>query len=366
MKLSRIFIGFALATIALTGCGKKGQKTGTKTTFEKFMNAVNNLPDIRTQPYKNAIVEYEDVVNSKTTKFKANFTWAGNTWEPAEDAPEEGAYRMTYYVNLFLQNNIETYYEYDKRYGNDVEWFSNPLSVKLNEDDGNNLRTYIWNDYGLLTYFHQDFKHEDEYDPIIASMTVTIKYSKSGGSSSTSSQTSQHTSEGGAEEVKKVSKAEFDQAAVQRTNISESGYKNAKLTLKHYQKVQGQSRNDEFFANYTLSDGAWVMGSNNFPSNMQTYARMINFLMTQAQTFIDILQSKLVNLYTTYSIGNSIGELGLSGNADSADMVGSINAAVTWDKNGLFKSFYEKDEFSYYQGFENIEIEETISVAYTK
>ena len=172
---------------------------------------------------------------------------------------------------------------------------------------------------------------------------------------------------GGKSKGEKKEKTEFEQVAAERTNVAASGYKTAKLTLKHYQKVEGQSMNENLYANFTLTDNVWVIGENNFPSAMTTYANMINFFMVQSQMFITLLQSKMATLNTAYYVAAETAELDIDGDVNmEGSMVGHIAAEVTWDKFGLFSSFHEKDDFSNYRGYNNVVIEETISVAYSK
>ena len=172
---------------------------------------------------------------------------------------------------------------------------------------------------------------------------------------------------GKADKGQEKQKAEFEQIAAERTNVEATGYKTAKVTLKHWQKVEGQSQSAELHANYSLNGQTWVLGENDFPASMGTYSNMINFNMILAQQFVTLLQGKLEQGSTVkYYVATESATLDIDGEINATDMVGHLTAEINWDKNGLLTKFYEKDNFSSYRGYSNVQIEETLTVAYAK
>ena len=171
----------------------------------------------------------------------------------------------------------------------------------------------------------------------------------------------------GKEKGQEKTKTEFDTVAAQRTNVQGAGYKTARMDMRHYQKVEGQSMTQNFYANYTLSGDQWVIGDNNFPATITAYSSMINFTMNKSESFLAAFNQLFSTDHTAkYYIADTTATLDITGKADRTDLKGTCEATIDWDKNGLLTSFSEKDSYSNYRGYSGVNIEESFTITYSK
>ena len=172
---------------------------------------------------------------------------------------------------------------------------------------------------------------------------------------------------GGAGKGEKKEKADFDNVAAQRVKVAESGYKKATMKMKHYQKVGSQKANYNYSVTYQLSSSLeWQVVESDISSAQSGYEGFINFTMDKAEQFLTALKALAENAAPTYYVAETASTLEVSGTADTANMKGKVSATANWNEYGMLTKWHEKDDFTEYQGYKNVIIEETLTYTYTK
>ena len=172
---------------------------------------------------------------------------------------------------------------------------------------------------------------------------------------------------GGAAKGEEKNKSDFDVIAAQREKEKASEYTKATLKMKHYQKVEGRSGTLNYTVEYEKKDGEWsiLSGGDELPSSH--YGTFINFTMSYAEQFVLLLKGNLApDAEPKYYVADAAATLEIAGTADTANAKGKVSASATWNKDGLLTKWHEKDNFTYYMGYNNCVIEETFNFTYSK
>lgn len=161
-----------------------------------------------------------------------------------------------------------------------------------------------------------------------------------------------------------TTKEAFDEAAAERTDVAGSGYTHAVMKMSHYQKVSGQSYSMNYTSKYELRNGIWVVTESDLPSS--GYNNFIQLTMIYAESLLNNVRSNLApNAEGTYYVTDTTGTLEINGTADTANMQGQVSAEAEWEAHGLLARWHEKDSFSKYNTYSNVEIDETLTYTYS-
>ena len=172
---------------------------------------------------------------------------------------------------------------------------------------------------------------------------------------------------GGAGKGEKKEKGDFESVAAQRVRVAESGFTKASMKMKHYQKVGSQKANYNYSVTYQLSSSLeWQVVESDISSAQSGYEGFINFTMDKAEQFLTALKRMAENAAPTYYVAETASTLEVSGTADTANMKGKVSATANWNEYGMLTKWHEKDDFSEYQGYKNVIIEETLTYTYSK
>ena len=172
---------------------------------------------------------------------------------------------------------------------------------------------------------------------------------------------------GGVAKGEKKEKSEFDTVAAQRVKVAESGYKKATMKMKHYQKIGSQSGSATYTVKYQLSNELeWGILDSDLPSTLSNFTSFVGFTMDKAEQFLTALQTMAPNAAPTYYVAETASTLEISGIADSANVKGKLGGTAQWNEYGMLTKWHEKDDCSYYQGLNNVIIEETLTITYSK
>ena len=172
---------------------------------------------------------------------------------------------------------------------------------------------------------------------------------------------------GDAGKGEKKEKGDFESVAAQRVRVAESGFTKASMKMKHQQKVGSQKANYNYSVTYQLSSSLeWQVVESDISSAQSGYEGFINFTMDKAEQFLTALKRMAENAAPTYYVAETASTLEVSGTADAANMKGKVSATANWNEYGMLTKWHEKDDFSEYQGYKNVIIEETLTYTYSK
>lgn len=176
MKNKYLGILLIASVLSISACGKKGGKTGTKTTKDAFLQATANLPV--THPFVYAEISYED--NGEKGVDKCDYV--NGEWV-VQDKEQSHSYLLDNTIQKTIPNFI--HYEED---GATLNYYLNPFSIDFSYSVEEETRitvkeTFVWNDYGLPT--HLDYTAGD--GTLTETFEANITYRTSGGGTSETS-----------------------------------------------------------------------------------------------------------------------------------------------------------------------------------
>ena len=179
MKLfKKSALGLA-ACLLLAGCsftnkGGDSGKVGTETTYEEFMTEIAKVPASGEHPFISASAKcVDDTPEGKQT---VTDTLAWNATTKSWDFTSSGQnYYIKTAIGLTIQNARSFIEDYHEK-GKDAHYYLSPISYVVTEESNGmtDTFTYIWNEYGLMTYSQQKRLVQGQ----TGSLTITIEYEK--------------------------------------------------------------------------------------------------------------------------------------------------------------------------------------------
>lgn len=171
---------------------------------------------------------------------------------------------------------------------------------------------------------------------------------------------------GGGVGGQKVEESDFANEASTRANAQDApNFKTAKMSVNHYQKVQGQARSESGGATYTNSGGQWsVQSKSGIAESMSNYIGIINVTMPYYQQFTNQF-SYYGEFKNEYYLGSDTATVHMTGSGTLNGSTADVDLTIVWNKWGMLTSYVEINNYKNYSGYGAVYIKETFKISYS-